>query len=487
MSDREIQFVKTFEAYIAIYEKSTLNDIKLPQEMIKLLHTKEEHINSKYPTIGHMYRGGSVIPLPHEFHAFDAKTPLPEPTRLTGQVEIGTPFGLDTDKVSDLEPDAKPKEYTDLIWFLRSIPYALKGECRILITHPKSEFYMLVYGKKKSVSATGSQYAIISWNPKLQKAIDYGFSELTTKGVDEDELRGVHSGKGGNTTGKVQEHVKSRIPGYGSKKVDYKKSENLLQAYTFEVNPSQEAKATRETRREAKGESNSSDFLRVFANRFSGTVNRLNANIKSRIVTEINNSQRSYNQIDPEIITLAETLGSGPGETVTWLYNKFRDFRKELFDEGRGGTQGAPSAYDKTAGIELEDENMKSPSFGSRYQVKIKKFDPTTKYDITKSLDPEQQTADETEPEKKIREAQPEQYKVSLPIAGEYASIPIMIKKHTLDGLIGKFSAYLVTGKIKLPDMSIAGMLGISDDDTENQFKRSSVEKGKNQSDSWLF
>jgi hypothetical protein len=489
MSNKEIQFVKTFESYVAIYEKSNLNDIKLPQEMIKLLHTKEEHINSKYPKIGHMYRGGSVIPLPHEFHAFDAKTPLPEPINLTGLVNIGTPFGLDTDKASDLEPKpgAKPKEYTDLIWFLRSIPYAPKGECRILITHPKSEFYMLVYGKKESVSATGSQYAIISWNPKLQKAIDYGFSELTTQGVDEDELRKVHDKKGGNTTGKVQEHVKSRIPGYGSKKLNYTKPENLLQAYRFEVNPSQEAKATRETRREAKGESNSSKFLRIFANRFSGTVNRLNMNIKSRIVTEIDNSSRSYNQVDPEIITLAETLGAGPGETVTWLYKKFRDFRKELFEEGRNRTPGAISAYDKTAGIELEDENTKNPSW-DRYQVKIEKFDPTTKYDITKSLDPEQPADDETEPEKKIRKAQPEKYKVPLPIAGEYASIPIMIKKHTLDGLIGKFSAFIVTGKIKLPDVSLQGILGISGEDDDNKFKRTSkLEPGKDDSNNVLF
>ena len=188
MSNKEIQFVKTFESYItqamAIYEKTNLNDIKLPQEMIKLLNTKEEHINSKYPKIGHMYRGGVAVPLSHEFHAFDAKTPLPEPTRLTGQVEIGTPFDLDTDKL-EAKPGAKEKEYTDLIWFLRSIPFAAKGECRILITHPESEFYMLVFGKKPSNGASGSQYAIISWNPKLKKAIDYGFSELTTKGVDE--------------------------------------------------------------------------------------------------------------------------------------------------------------------------------------------------------------------------------------------------------------------------------------------------------------
>lgn len=478
MFNKEIPFVKTFESYItyAVYEKSTLNKIDLPQEMIKLLHTKEEHLSDKYPIVGHMYRGSVAVPLPHKFHALSAKTPLPEPIRLTGRDEIGSPFSLDTDSLGG----GREKTYTDLIWFLRSIPY---GECRVLIAHPESEFYMFIYGKMKSVGATGSQYAVISWHPRLKKAIDYGFSELTTQGVDEDELRGVHSGKGGNTVGKVQEHIKSRIPGYQSKKATV-----AIQAYVFEVAPSQEAKIKRETRKETKGETTSSEFLKYFADKFSKITPKLKVEIQSKFVNDIDSSSRGYNSISPEITALANTLGAGPAETATWLYKKFRDFRKELFEEGRGRTQGAKSAYEKTAGIELEQENMETPSWESRYQVRNEKFDPTTKYDITKSIDPDQPSEDETADEKKIRLAQPEKYKTVLPIAGEYASIPSMIRKHKLEGIINKFIAFLATDKIKLADISLEGILGIQSDEGENKFKRSSrLSTNEPESDNLLF
>jgi len=476
MSNKNIEFVKTFESYIAIYEKSTLNKIDLPQEMIKLLHTKEEHVSDKYPTVGHMYRGDVAVPLPHKFHALSSNTPLPEPIRLTGRDEIGSPYGFDTDALNS----GKEKTYTDLIWFLRSIPY---GECRVLIAHPESDFYMFIYGKMKSVGATGSQYAVISWHPRLKKAIDYGFSELTTQGVDEDELRGVHSGKGGNTSGKVQEHIKSRILGYQSKK-----SSVAIQAYVFKLDPSQEAKVERETRKEVKGESTGSKFLRYFADKFARIAPKLKPELQSKLINDIDNSSRSYGQAGPEISALALSLGANPGETVTLLYKKFRDFRKELFEEGRGRATGAKSAYDKTAGLELEQENMEAPSWDSRYQIRTEKLDPTVKYDITKSSDLEQPADDETEEVKKIRQAQPEKYKTVLPIAGEYASIPSMIGRHTLEGVFNKFAAFLVTDKVVLPDVSIAGLLGIQSDDGENKFRRTSkIEPGQSDSDNLLF
>lgn len=101
----------------------------------------------------------------------------------------------------------------------------------------------------------------------------------------------------------------------------------------------------------------------------------------------------------------------------------------------------------------------------------------------TKRFSPDEEGAD---PETGFREAQPEKYKRELPVAGEYASIPSIISIHTLDGAIDKFAAFLVTGKIKTPEVSIAGALGVTMDDADDEFKRSSVSKGK-ESGNWLF
>jgi hypothetical protein len=100
-----------------------------------------------------------------------------------------------------------------------------------------------------------------------------------------------------------------------------------------------------------------------------------------------------------------------------------------------------------------------------------------------KKFSPDEESVDA---ETGYREAQPEKYKRELPIAGEYASIPSIIAAHTLDGAIDKFAAFLVTGKIKTPEISIAGALGITMDDTDDEFKRTSSAKGK-ASGNWLF
>ena len=108
----------------------------------------------------------------------------------------------------------------------------------------------------------------------------------------------------------------------------------------------------------------------------------------------------------------------------------------------------------------------------------------TTSYSVAKKkFSPDEEGAD---PETGFREAQPEKYKRELPVAGNYASIPSIIATHTLDGAIDKFAAYAVTGKIKAPEVSIAGLLGVSMDDTENEFKRNSSAKEKT-SGNWLF
>jgi hypothetical protein len=331
---------------------------------------------------------------------------------------------------------------------------------------------MFLYHKQASKGATGEQYAVMAWDPERKKVVDYGYSELTTSGVDRSQLRGVHDTKGGNTNGKIQEFVRAMTRQGGKK---YSPSlEKPLYVYALSVTPDYEPRLTREVRTAAKGEALSNNFLRVFANRFAPLAKKASPQIQEKLINAIDSVRFPSYGYEPEFDTLANALGSDPGRTQTWLITSFSKFRKELFEEGRGRTQGAPSAYSKTAGFELQKENdeaRKRGVTGFPYDVATKKFSP------------DEERADA---ETGFREAQPEKYKRELPIAGEYASIPSIIATHTLDGAIDKFAAFLVTGKIKTPEISIAGALGIAMDDTDDEFKRTSVAKGK-ASGNWLF
>lgn len=449
----------SFEAF-ALYEASNLSQIGLPKDMIRKIHTKEEHHSAQYPQMGHTYKSRSAVPMPYHYFIPSADVEIPEPIKLRGRKSQRSPY-------QDKEVKS---EYTDFAWYLQSIPF---GPLRIFVVNQDINFFMFLYHKQPSKGATGEQYAVMAWDPERKKVVDYGYSELTTSGVDRSQLRDVHNTKGGNTNGKIQEFVRA-LTRQGDKK--YAPSlEKPLYIYVLPVTPSQEPRVTREAKQTAKGETLSIDFLRVFASRFAKIVAKAKPEIKEKLINEIDNSRAGRGaQVSPEFSAVASELGSDPGGTQALMLTKFMDFRKELFDEGRGGTQGAPSSYSKTAGFELEQENVQFRKLNiyNLYRVSTKKFSPDE---------------EGSDPETGFREAQPEKYKRALPVAGEYASIPSIIEQHTLDGAIDKFTAYLVTGKIKLPNVSIAGLLGISTDDTEDQFKKSSVGKGKPSSGSWLF
>jgi hypothetical protein len=459
MLNKEGGLIKEFESYVnnAIFEDSNLSQIGLPKEMIRTIHTKEEHYSNQYPQMGHTYKSRAAVPMPYNYFIPSPNVEIPDPIKLRGRKSNSSPF----------QNKEVKSEYTDFAWYLQSIPF---GEIRIFVVNPEIDFFMFLYHKQPSKGATGEQYAVIAWDPEKKKAVDYGYSELTTSGVDRLQLRGVHDTKGGNTNGKIQEFVRA-MTRQGEKK--YAPSlEKPLFIYNIPVAPQEEPRVTRETRTSAKGQVLSPDFLRVFANRFSKIVPKLNTQIKNKIEADANNENGFRGALFPEINELSTAIGGNPAKVQAWLFSKFRDFRKELYNEGRGGVEGAPSAYKKTSGFELEQENEVGISWTGRYTVQRKKFSP----------DEESRS-----PETGFREAQPEKYRRDLPTAGDYASIPSMIAKHTLDGVIDKFAAFLVTSKIKTPNVSIAGALGIKSADTDNIFKKSSATGPEEDSESWLF
>jgi hypothetical protein len=426
--------------------------------MIRKIHTKEEHYTEKYPQMGHTYKSRSAVPMPYKYFIPSPDIEIPEPIKLRGRKSNRSPF-------QDKEVKS---EYTDFAWYLQSIPF---GEIRIFVVNKDIDFFMFLYHKQASKGATGEQYAVMAWDPERKKVVDYGYSELTTSGVDRAQLRGVHDTKGGNTNGKIQEFVRAMTRQGGKK---YAPSlEKPLYVYALPVTPDYEPRVTREARTSAKGEALSEDFLRVFADRFGKLANRASDSIKRKLITSIDSASYA-SKADPEVEGLARALDTDPRRAQAWLMTSFAKFRKELFEEGRGRTEGAPSAYTKTAGFELEKENQAGKMkgvWGNMYQVSTKRFSPDE---------------EGSDPETGFREAQPEKYKRELPISGNYASIPSIIATHTLDGAIDKFAAFLVTGKIKTPEISIAGALGITMDDTDDEFKKSSTAQGKS-SGNWLF
>ena len=457
MSNRDIYCSPTFESF-AIFEDSNLSQLGLPKDMIRKIHTKEEHYTEKYPQMGHTYKSRSAVPMPYKYFIPSPDIEIPEPIKLRGRKSNRSPF-------QDKEVKS---EYTDFAWYLQSIPF---GEIRIFVVNKDIDFFMFLYHKQASKGATGEQYAVMAWDPERKKVVDYGYSELTTSGVDRAQLRGVHDTKGGNTNGKIQEFVRAMTRQGGKK---YAPSlEKPLYVYALLVTPDYEPRVTREARTSAKGEALSEDFLRVFADRFGKLANRASDSIKRKLITSIDSASYA-SKADPEVEGLARALDTDPRRAQAWLMTSFAKFRKELFEEGRGRTEGAPSAYTKTAGFELEKENQAGKMkgvWGNMYQVSTKRFSPDE---------------EGSDPETGFREAQPEKYKRELPISGNYASIPSIIATHTLDGAIDKFAAFLVTGKIKTPEISIAGALGITMDDTDDEFKKSSTAQGKS-SGNWLF
>jgi hypothetical protein len=447
MSNSDKFYAQTFESFSQIeqiFEDSNLSKMGLPKAMITKIHTKEEHESDKYPKMGHTYKGGTAIPMPYRYFIPSDQIEIPEPIKLRGRKTSTSPF---TGK------EVK-SEYTDLAWFLESIPL---GENRVFIVNPELNFFMMIYHKQSSKGATGQQYAIMSWDADRRKVVDFGYSELTTRGVDLGELRGVHNTKGGNTNGKVQEYIRAATRG-GAKK--YAPTlEKPLWVYVLPVDKTgtQEPRATREER--GAGKSSAESFIKVFAAKLDTILPKLNSSIKDKLKLKLTDTEYygySETSQNSDITNIAKYLEVNPNSVEKMLHKEFATFRQELFEEGRGRVKDATSKYAKTSGFDLEKDEKASREVGKfwSYRVSTKGFAP----------DEEEKNAEG------FREAQPEKYKRDLPLAGEYASIPSMIKQHTLDGLIDKFLAFLVTGKIKTPNVSLAASLGVGGTNMKDEF-----------------
>jgi len=444
MSELNPNFVaKTFEGFLTgfetdlLLEASTLSKTGMPKAMISAIHKKAEHFSEKYPRMGHTYRSQVAIPMPYKYYTPEHDIEITDPVVMTGRKSNTDPYSGRT----------IGSQYTDFHWFIESLPF---GQNRVLIANPDLDFYMYIYDKSRSKGAVGMQYAILWWDKDKKKAVDFGYSELTTRAVDRREIRAVHDTKGGNRSDKIQEFIRS-VTREGDKEYSPSRSKPLY-AYKLKA----EAGASKEKRAERAGKQTpvtSSQVIEVFASKYSSILPKLKAATLDNLVASIEDcdSTTSNNPNVPVSVgALAKDLSVNPQSLFLYLFERFKDFRKEIFEEGRGRLPEGTSAYGKTSGFEIEAENelAKKITFklGPQYTVTKKTYSP----------DEEKKDSDSD-----YREAQPEKYKRFLPVSGEYASIQSIIRKHKLDGMLSKFAYFMITDKIKFPEVSVAAILGI--------------------------
>lgn len=428
-------WAKTFESFInfdPIFEASTLSKTGMPDKMVTAIHKKAEHWD-EYPRMAHTYRGGTAIPMPYKYHAPSHDIEISEPKVFTGKKTNVDPYSGREIK----------SFYTDFHWFIESLPF---GQNRVLIANPDLDFYMYIYDKSKSKGATGMQYAILWWDKDRKRAVDFGYSELTTQAVDRSRIRVVHDTKGGNRSDKIQEFIRSATK-EGEKNYAPSTGKQLY-AYNLDVDYSgqTEPRATRKGRASSAAPVTSVALIDVFAERYKNILSISKDAVKGKFVAQVNAAEGYANPSAP-VEELASSIEVDANQLMYFLFTKVRDFRKELYGLGAG-------AYSKTTGFELEAENKIADSFprrsyAARYEVSSKTFSP------------DEERAD---PEQGFREAQPEKYRRSLPVAGEYASIPSIIKNHTLDGTLFRFLYYTLSGKINAPKVNILALLGIDPD-----------------------
>lgn len=418
-----------FEKF-SILEASTLAKAHLPKEMIKAIHQKEEHRSQKYKNLGKVHQAQREVTLEYEYY------------RPTHDIEIGEPITFTGRLVPPPVGSARTSQYPDMAQFLQDIP---SGPIGVLLTRPQDEVYLYLYhktkwggGPERSKKANaegasgggqgGQQYAVIVWDREAKEAVDYGFHALTTDGVEKSLVRKVHEVKGGNTNQKVQEYILNT--GNGAPKRD-----RPVYGYVLKIGGE-----ARKKRTERSTDDLSMDLIRVFSARMERLIDRMKPKTKEKFVDNIKETGALWGMgISPEEKALADKLGVSEKALMNFLFTKMKDFRKQMFTSGVG-------AYDKESGFNLEKE--KGTFAGSN-------GDYTMKYDF----DPE-----DKRPEIKPRTNSNTPLKRKLPQPGEYASIKSMIKKHTVDGVLNKYFAFLVTGKLLDPDADLMGLLGVGDD-----------------------
>ena len=244
----------------------------------------------------------------------------------------------------------------------------------------------------------------------------------------------MHSIKGGNTNQKLQEFVYSL--GEGAPKRD-----KPVMAYELAV-----TEKSRKVGKERRPEFLSIDLLRVFASKFKsiaakpGLREKLTKKLKSVATDSFTSQIRS--KVPTEIEDLGTLLGLNSQNTFIALFDLMLEFRKKMWKEGGGN-------YKKTSGFDLEQENK---NFGSGGYYYDEEFDPE---DTRKELD----LVKTKEGDEKMRR--------QLPMSSNYAAIDSLIKEHTLDGVLNRFAAFVLTDKIVDPKVSLASLIGMSDDSGE--------------------
>ena len=440
----------TFDNFVnedAIFEASSLSKTGMPQKMISAIHQKLEHWD-KYQRMGHTYRGKAVIPMPFKYHQPAHDIAISEPNIMVGKKTNVDPY-------SGRSINAK---YKDIVWWLVSLPI---GENRVLISNPELELFVFIYHKSRSKGATGLQYAIISWDKQNQKAVDFGYSELTTQAVDREEVRKVHDTKGGNRNDKIQEYIRAATrdggPGYAPS------TEKPLYCYKLKVDDTGkgEPRETRKSRTEGTGIT-TLPVIRLFASKYINILTKLKPGVLDQLKDNIENygsTNPKVKDVPEEIKELSKVLDVEPGRLFAFLYAQMIRFRTEIFEEGRGRLEQSTSAYAKASGFDLEVElDYVKSTFswpGSVMSIKIEK----------KSFAPDKENKPTNS---SYRDAEAEKYSRELPISGNIASIQSIIRRHTVDGILSKFAWFILTGKIKFPEASLASLMGVKTDAVQN-------------------
>jgi hypothetical protein len=435
------QFIfESYEQFLPIFEASFLNQLGLPQSMIKKIHRKKEHISDKYPRTGHMYQRGTPLSMPYKYYQPAAELPLPEPIKLTGAYSYSSPF-------EDRENERSA--YKDIAWYLISLR---SGQpLRVLMTDEDKSAFFYIYNKSLSAkNIPGDQFGmVISFKDDTGewKTVDIGFGESVTFGAGLNLIGSRHAAKGGNRTDKVMELIKS-LTGGPSKK-------NPILVYNLEImQPGQmEPRELRKSRFERGmiGSKSGIELIQNFATKYTPYL-LSSERLASRFMNTMENTLDVISGGNPikvpaEVSEMASSLGINANQLFVFLFFKMRNFRQDLLEEGKGG-------YRQTPGEDLEEEN--SYLTGTRYGLSDVKY----KVEI-EMLDPDE-VAGARRGEQYV-ESKPENA-VAVPQPGDYASVESMIKSDSLMGVLGNFMNYIITNQIRNidPDAAIAKLMGMS-------------------------
>lgn len=410
----------------SIFEASTLATISgLPKQMIGAIHQKEEHRSDRYKNLGYVHQGGSPVTLQYKYFRPSHDIEVPAPITFTGR-KVAPPAGVE-----------RTSQYTDFAQYLQDLP---NGPIGVLIARPEDEVFLYLYYKQKwggGPNAGGQQYAIIVWDRDTKEAVDFGFVGLTTEGVDKTLVRSVHRTKGGNTNGKVQEYVNSLSGGAP------RRNKPVL-AYEFNIEQTGEDLPREKTQSRTKAkEVTSVDLIRVFAQRYANLIDNAKVETLRKLREQIRNvSPVQPSQTPAEVRTFATNIGEDLGQTYAFLYVKMRDFRAKLWAEGQG-------AYQKTSGFDLEEEITLGGNITNW----------SGQYHFNLGEDPKDTRVSRYD--RRARRLDSDKVRRQIPLSGEYADIPSMIKAHTLDNVMHKFMFFILTGRIDSPAVNVLALLGI--------------------------